>query len=141
MRTTCMGQHCRPSWIQKLWSSVIWDFLGMEDLMGTWEGTWVFGEELSRSDPWQTKFNLLCQDICNIKANKYVSIHQTNNRYNYTTSSASNKDKHPPMGKHARGGQDGIYYEGNRTEHPLPNTLDTPTHYDLTRCDASQVPL
>ena len=41
-----MGQHCHPSRIQKLWSSVIWDFLGMEDLMGTWEATWVFGEEL-----------------------------------------------------------------------------------------------
>ena len=29
---------------------------------------------LSRLDPWQTKFSLLCQDIRNIKANKYVSI-------------------------------------------------------------------
>ena len=96
---------------------------------------------LSRSDPWQTKFSLLCQDIRNIKANKYVSIRRTNNNYNRVASSAPNKDKHPPMDKRVRGGQDGIYYEDNRTEHPLLNTLDTPTHYDSTRYDASQVPL
>ena len=96
---------------------------------------------LSRSDPWQTKFNLLCQDIRNIKANKYVSIRQANNKYNHTASSVPDKDKHPPMDRHVRGGQDGTYYEGNRTEHSLRNTLDTPTHCDSTRCDASQVPL
>ena len=95
---------------------------------------WYHTLMVSRSDPWQTKFNLLCQDICNIKANKYVSIRRANNKYNHMASSA-------PKDRHARGGQDGIYYEGNRTEHPLLNILDTPTHYDSTRCGASQVPL
>ena len=56
-------------------------------------------------------------------------------------SSAPSKDKHPPMDKCVRGGQDGIYYEDNRMEHSLLNTLYTPTHYDPTRYDASQVPL
>ena len=56
-------------------------------------------------------------------------------------SSAPSKDKHSPMDKRVRGGQDGIYYEDNRTEHSLLNTLDTPTHCDSTQYDASQVPL
>ena len=36
---------------------------------------WVlFKSTLSRKDPWQTKFDTLCQDLCNIKANNYVLI-------------------------------------------------------------------
>ena len=35
-----------------------------------------FSLHLPRKDPWQTKFDTLCQDICNIKANKYVLIQQ-----------------------------------------------------------------
>ena len=96
---------------------------------------------MSRSDPWQTKFNLLCQDIRNIKANKYISIRRTNNKYSYMASFAPGKDKHLPMDKRVRDGQDEIYYEDNRTEHSLLNTLDTPTCYNSTRYDASQVPL
>ena len=57
------------------------------------------------------------------------------------TSSVSNKDKRPPMDKHARGDQGGIYYEDNRLEPPPLNNLDTPAHYGSTLCYASQVPL
>ena len=96
---------------------------------------------LSRKDPWQTKFNALCQDICNIKANKYVSIRRTHDKYRYTTNSASNKDKRPPMDIHVRGDQDGIYYKNSGLELPPLNSLDTPAHYGSTLCYASQVPL
>ena len=44
--TSDSGQCCCPSCIQKLQSSVIWDFLEMEDQMGTWEVMWAFREEL-----------------------------------------------------------------------------------------------
>ena len=97
--------------------------------------------KLSRKDPWQTKFDTLCQDIRNIKANKYVSIRQTSDKYKHTTSSASNKDKRPPTDKHVRGDPGGIYYEDNKLELPPPNNLNTPARYGSTLCCASQVPL
>ena len=96
---------------------------------------------MSRKDPWQTKFDTLCQDIRNIKANKYVSIQQAKDKYGHTANSASNIDKPPPTGKHARGDQGGVYYENNRQEPPPPNTLNTPARYDSTLFYASQVPL
>ena len=41
-----LGQRCHPSQIQHLRSSAIWDFLQMEDQMGTWEATQAFSKEL-----------------------------------------------------------------------------------------------
>ena len=65
-QTTHMGQHCCPSQIQKLWSSVIWDFLGLEHQMGTWEVTQAFREELEMHQIELNDDVLGCRD-CSVK--------------------------------------------------------------------------
>ena len=96
---------------------------------------------VSQIDPWQTKFDTLCQDIHNIKANKYVLIQQAKDKHRHTTRPTPNIDKPPPTGRHARDDQGGVYYEDNTQEPPPLNTLDIPVCYDSTLSYASQVTL
>ena len=68
---TCLGQCCQPSWIWKLWNSVIQDFLGMEDLTGTWEVTRAFGEELEMHQI-ELDHNVLgCQE-CSVEGGSFI---------------------------------------------------------------------
>ena len=55
-------------------SSVIQDFLGLEDQVGTWEATWVFGEELEMHHI-ELNHNVLgCQDLSEPVLTPFQSI-------------------------------------------------------------------
>ena len=94
---------------------------------------------LSQTDPWQTKFYSLCQDIRDIKANKYYFVNR--DKKDRKASPKLNNCKPLPKDKHVKGGLDGIYFEDNKYESPLLNNLNIPTHHDSTLSDTSQVPL
>ena len=93
---------------------------------------------LSRSDPWQTRFTNICQEIHNI-------THQSQTRkahvLNINAPKIYYRDKIVSLDTHEGSVRDGVYSDDNT---PLDTgssrSSDTPEHYDTPIYGASRVP-